>query len=231
MEARWASPWCVAPLAGAAVIAGTAGRARADSPLQCENEARFQRVSRTIRDPAIRPALGFGVYRLGEADPSQGNIFTAHTKLELFRGPVWVSYASRLASAGPPSGSSHELLLGYSFRSIVHDSLCEIRRTDFRLFVGTRAINLVGVKGRAGFWPLQTGIVLARTSTEASAEVYASLLYDPAIKEAGYTIGGAYVFPLIAPFDRPWLYAGAELGNLGQLGIFTGIEMGLKFEY
>jgi hypothetical protein len=196
---------------------------------RCPDETRFQRVSQTLRDPAIRPALGFGVYRLGEQD--QGNVFSAHTKLELFRGPVWVAYSGRLASAGPPAGSSHEILLGYSFRQIVHDSLCEIRRTDFRLFMGTRTTNLVGVRGRRSFWPLQAGVLLARASTEASAEVYASFLWEPHLAEVGFTVGGAYVFPLLAPFDRPWLYASAELGNLGQLGVFTGIETGLKVEY
>lgn len=216
--------------AGGLLVMLAAGVARAEVP-RCANETQYREVSETLRDPAIRPTLGFGIYRLGEQDPGQGNIFSTHAKLELTRGPVYVAFDERLASTQAPSGISHEFLIGYGFRSYASDSLCDLRRTIFRLVGGTRAMHLVGFKGRDFFWPLQVGVQLARASIDASAEVYGSFLWEPRIGEIGYTIGGAYVFPVSAPFDRPWLFAAGELGYLGQLGIFTGLEMGLKVEY
>jgi hypothetical protein len=228
-----ALPWVLAAFAAPTVaVAAEPSRLEAEARTgPCEDEARYERVAATLQDPSIRPTLGVGVYRMGEQDPRQGNLFGIHAKLELTRGPVYVAFDERLASTQAPSAIAHELLIGYSIRSFVHDSLCDLRRTTFRVFGGARAMKLVGFSGTDFFWPVQAGIQLARASVDASAEVYGSFLWEPRLGEIGYTVGGAYVFPLIAPFDRPWLYASAELGYLGQLGIFTGVDMGLKIEY
>jgi hypothetical protein len=138
-------------LATCALATLHAGAAQAEVP-RCENEAQYQQVSATLRDPALRPTLGFGIYRLGEQDPGQGNIFSTHAKLELTRGPVYVAFDQRLASTQAPSGMTHEFLLGYGFQSFASDSLCDLRRTVFRFVGGTRAINLVGYRGRDFFW-------------------------------------------------------------------------------
>lgn len=223
--------WATASFALASSSFATPAGAQERHAPSCEDEARYQQVSATLRDPSIRPTLGFGIYRMGERDQGQGNIFTTHAKLELMRGPVWISFSERLASTAAPSGISHGFDLGYAIRNYTSDTLCDLRRTELRLFGGTRAFRLVGVQGRDFFWPLRAGVSLTRASIDAHAEVTGSFLWEPRIGEIGYTIDGAYVFPLAAPFDRPWLYASGELGYLGQLGLFTGLELGVKVEY